>query len=143
MNTTLIKGAVGTSQELRQRSEAPPVSPHPRPPTCRRESPLHQSYGQEQMKSSLVSRLRSGRTKGNVKRHQGADDPALLSHCCVLHTLLTHKCTAVRKGSGPTEPSASQVVRLSGSGRCHQFVPRHGGHAGDGEAMAAPCPHHS
>lgn len=39
-------------------------------------------------------------------------------------------------------PGALQVARQSGSEHCHQFVPSHGGHAGDGEAVAAPCPHH-
>ncbi|KAK5912217.1 hypothetical protein CesoFtcFv8_002114 [Champsocephalus esox] len=43
------------------------------------------------------------------------------------------------------EPDRAQCItgsRQSGWERCHQFVPSHGGHAGDGEAMAAPCPHH-
>lgn len=66
-----------------------------------------------------------------------------LSYMSCVHTH-THiyKCTGVRKKRKLTEPSASQVARQSGWKRCHQFVPSHRGHAGDGEAMAAPCPHH-
>lgn len=40
------------------------------------------------------------------------------------------------------DPGALQVARQSGSELGHQFVLSHGGHAGDGEEVAAPCPHH-
>lgn len=41
-----------------------------------------------------------------------------------------------------SKSSTLQVARQSGWKRCHQFVPSHGGHGGDREAVAVPCPHH-
>lgn len=139
VNLTLIKGAAGTSQEPRQGYEPPWTSP------AEGGGPFIKAEAKHRWSVRSYHDSVPGQAKGDTERNQGPNLQAPLS---LIHVLCPHththiyKCTGVRKKRKLTEPSASQVARQSGWKRCHQFVPSHRGHAGDGEAMAAPCPHH-
>ena len=132
----------GTSHEGRKGLETP-QSPH-----ARGRGASDQTPGRPR---DLVSQLSLGPSQEGREANQASYSP---SHVTVYASSLslshrhthTHtqicKCTAVWKERRLSEPSALQVGRRSGWERCHQFVPSHGGHARDGEAIAAPCPHH-